>query len=135
VAVTAADLTAPNGELQSAWFGDLPAALAVWIPLGAAQAPAGATTAQADRVTTAYAYWRGFEDVLLRMSRDPNSVSIDKGDISASFSKDQRDRFALKADQWRAELDAAVAAVGEVVTVVIDNAPRASSSQQFVRSF
>ena len=134
MAVLAADLTSPKGELQSAWFGDLPAALAVWIPLGEAQAPAGATTEQADRVTTAYVYWRGFKDVLLRAAADPNSVSVDSGDISLSFTKDQRDRFAAEADSWRAELDAALADASPVVTL-IDNAPRASFSQPITRAF
>jgi hypothetical protein len=133
--VVAADLTSPTGELQPTWFADLPAALAVWITLGEAQAPAGATTEQADRVTTAYAYVRGFEDVLLRAAGDPNSVSIDKGDISLSFSKDQRDRFAAKVAKWEAELAAAIGAIGEVAPVVIDNPPRASYSQRIVRSF
>lgn len=135
MAVVAADLTAPKGELQTTWFTNLPASLAVWIPLGVALAPSGATTAQADRVTTAYVYWRGFSDVLLRMSGDPNSVSIDKGDISASFSKDQRDQFAAKVAEWRAAYEAAVAAVGEVAAVFANEPPRASSSIHFAQGF
>lgn len=136
MAVLAADLTSPTGELQPAWFGDLPGALAVWIPLGEAQAPAGATTEQADRVTTAYAYWRGFKDVLLRAAGDPNSISLDSGDLSLAFSKDQRDRFAAEALRWETELDAAKADVSAPPPpVVIDNAPRASFSQPIVRAF
>lgn len=135
MAVTAADLTSPTGELQTAWFADLPAALAVWIPLGEASVPAGATTGQVDRVTRAYAYSRGFRDVLLRAAGDPNSVSIDKGDISVSFTKDQRDRFAVELAKWEAELSTAIAVVGAVAVTVVDNPPRASYSQPIVRSF
>lgn len=135
MAVLPADLTSPTGELQSAWFADLNAALAVWIPLGEAQAPTGATTEQADRVTTAYVYVRGFRDVLLRAAGDPNSVSIDKGDISLSFSKDQRDRFADELAKWEAELAAVIAEVGAVAPVVVDTPPRASFSQPIARAF
>ena len=133
--VTAADLTADVGELQPSWFADLPAALEVWIPLGEAQVPAGATTEQADRVTRAYVYSRGFRDVLLRAAGDPNSLSIDKGDISVSFTKDQRDRFAVELAKWEAELSTAIAVVGAVAVAVVDNPPPVSYSQEIRRSF
>lgn len=136
MAVVAADLTADKGELQPVWFGDLPAALAVWIPLGEAQVPVGATTAQADRVTTAYVYWRGFKDVYLRACGDPNSVSVDKGDVSLSFSKDQRDGLAKEAADWKAEFDAAVSdAAAPTPPAVVDNPPAVSYSQPIVRAF
>lgn len=134
MAVLAADLTAPKGELQTAWFADLPGSLAVWIPLGVAQVPSGATTEQADRVTIAYAYWRGFEDVLLRASGDPNSLSIDKGDISLSFSKDQRDRFAEKRGEWKEAFVAALV-IEEPVADAASEVPRASASVRFTQSF
>lgn len=136
MAVAAVDLTAPTGELQTAWFTtpSLATSAGIWIALGEAKVPEGATSGQADTVVTAYAYWRAFGDVLMRMARDPNSVSIDKGDISASFAADQRKYFAAKVAEWKTAFDTAV---GEatVATLVIDNAPRSSSSQQVVRSF
>lgn len=134
MAVTAADLTSPTGELQAAWFSDLSAALAVWIPLGEAQVPAEATTEQADRVTTAYAYVRGFKDVFLRAAGDPNSVSFDKGDVSLSFTDGQRKIFQAQVALWEEELAAAIGEAGVVVTFV-DNAPRSSFSQPIVRGF
>lgn len=134
MAVIAADLTAPTGELQTAWFGDLPGDLAVWIPLGVAQVPSGATTEQADRVVTAYAYWRGFKDVLLRAAGDPNSLSIDKGDISISFTDGQRKIFAAQVTLWEDALNAAIGEVEEPVAV-IDNAPRVSYGQAVARAF
>jgi hypothetical protein len=136
VAVTVADLTAPTGELQASWFStpSLATAAGIWIVLGADRVPEGATSDQSDAVVTAYVYWRGYGDVLMRMARDPNSVSIDKGDISASYAADQRKYFAAKVAEWKSAYDVAVNDV-TAVAAVIDNAPRSSSSQQILRSF
>jgi hypothetical protein len=130
MAVTAADLTAPTGELQTAWFVNLPGNLAIWLAQGALWVPEGADSEKADAVVTAYVYLRGFRDVLLRAARDPNSLSIDKGDISISFTDGQRKLFAEQVDKWEAELSAATA-----VTAVIDNAPRPSRSVAFNVAF
>lgn len=133
MSVTAADLTAPTGRLQSNWFVNLPGNLAIWLAQGAAWVPEDATSEQADAVVTAYGYVRGFEDVLLRSARDPNSLSIDKGDISISFTDGQRKIIQSWLAKWQAAFDAALEAV--VPTPVIDAAPRASYSQTIVRAF
>jgi hypothetical protein len=133
VAVTAADLTSPTGELQTAWFSDLPGNLAIRIDQGEGWVPEDATLLQADAVVTAYVYVRGFRDVLLRAARDPNSISIDKGDISISFTDGQRKLFAEQVSKWEVEFDAAVAATA--VVTVVDAPPRASFAQPIVRSF
>lgn len=133
MAVTAADLKTPTGYLDSAWFVDLDTALDVWLGLAEGWVPVAATPEQADAVVTAYVYWRGFKDVLLRSARDPNSLSIDKGDISISFTDGQRKYFASEAATWQAAFNDAVEVV--VPPVVIDNAPRASYSQTIVRAF
>lgn len=134
--ITSSDVTAPTGELQASWFStpDLPTAAGIWIALGASKVPDGATQEQADAVVLAYTYWRGFSDVLLRMASDPNSVSIDKGDISAAYAADQRKYFAQKVAEWKAAFTDAVEDA-TAVTVEADTPPRASFAQQIVRSF
>jgi len=138
VAVLPADLTLPpggTGELDPAWFatGTLAVYLPVWIAAGVALVPDGATTEQGDAVVRAYAYWTGYDTKLMQMSAAPNSVSIDKGDISVSYTDGQRKWFAEKAAYWFGQYTTATAAV--VPVPVIDNPPRASSSQPFVLSF
>lgn len=137
MAVTAADVTAPTGELRPEWFTspDLPTAAGVWIGLGESQVPDGATSEQSDAVVTAYVYVRGFSDLLLRMSADPNSVSIDKGDISASFAKDQRDQIAGKAAKWQATYDALLDEIAAGSVEVAYDPPRTSYSQVATVSF
>ena len=137
MAVTAADVTAPTGELRPEWFTSpaLPTAAGVWIGLGENTVPDGATSEQTDAVVTAYVYVRGFSDLLLRMSADPNSVSIDKGDISASFAKDQRDQIAAKVSRWQATYAALLEEIAAGSVEVAYNPPRTSYSQSAVVSF
>lgn len=132
--VVAADLTSPTGELQSAWFADLSAALAVWIPLGEAQAPVGATTEQADAITTAYTYARAYEAKLAEMAGTPNRQNTAGVEFNEEYTKEQRAWFADKAAYWRGQLSVALAAASPPA-VVIDSPPRSSFSQPIARSF
>lgn len=138
MSVSAEDLTYPpagTGELHPDWWPDgaLPGLLAVWIAAGAALVPGDATAERADRVTLSYAYWLAYGDKLITMAASPNSVSVDKGDISAAWAKDQRDIFAARLKYWLGEYETAVADV--VPMVVIDNPPRASQSVAFQSVF
>ena len=132
MSVTAADLTAPTGELQSTWFTDLSGNLAIWLSQGEAWIPEGATQAQADAVVTAYGYVRGFRDVLLRAAKDPNSISLDKGDISLSFTDGQRKVLEAQVTRWEAAYDAAI---DTGATATVENVPRASQSVTFQSVF
>lgn len=136
MAVTAADLTSPTGELRTDWFTDpdLPTAAGVWITLGEAQVPDGATGAQSDAVVTAYAYVRAYGDMLRRMAVDPNSISIEKGDIAVSFSGDQRALVNGWLTDWEDALATALADVDTEVIVTYDP-PRVSQSVRAAVSF
>lgn len=139
MAVTAADLTYPptgTGELHPEWWPDgaLTGLLAVWIAAGAAQVPSGASGAQADRVTLSYAYWLAYADLVLTMATRPNTVSVDKGDVSVGWTDGQRKIIQAKVVFWLDEYSSALSDAVEVVPV-IDNAPRASFSQPIVRAF
>jgi len=137
VAVTSADLTLPpagTGELDPAWWatGALAVLLPVWIAAGVAVVPAGATTEQSDAVVRAYAYGTAYDAKAAQMSASPNSVGLDGGDISLSYSKDQRDYFIGKARAWWATY---TFALDEAGAVVVDVAPRQSYSQPISMSF
>lgn len=135
MSVLAADLTSPKGELQTTWFADLSGSLAIWIPLGEAQAPVGATTAQADRITTAYAYWRAYSAKAAEMAGTPNKQNTAGVEFNEEYTKEQRAWFDGKAAEWLAEFNAAVSDATPSTVTVIDNAPRASFAQPIARSF
>jgi hypothetical protein len=131
VAVTAADLTYHVGEIRADWFPDetLATVLAAWIAAGTLLVPVGATTEQSDAIVRAYAYGTAYDAILLRMAGAPGSAGL--GDLSAAWSKDQRDRFAEKSAEWWAAFDTALA----VSDTVVSAAPRASFAQQAVTVF
>jgi hypothetical protein len=137
VAVTAADVTAPTGELNPDWFSspDLPTAAAVWIGLGEELVPGTATSEQADAVVTAYTYVRAYGDLWGRMLVDPNSVSIDKGDLSIAFAADQRAGIKALINKWQATYDALLEEIAAGSVEVAYNPPRASYSQAAIVSF
>lgn len=140
MAVTPVDFILPptgTGELDPAWWaaGALQAdLLPVWIAAGEAAAPDGASTEQADAVTTAYAYGTAYDNKALAMSAAPNSVSVDKGEISAAWTDKQRERVAARAAYWWEKFATALAEA----TLPPETAyapPRVSSSVRATVSF
>lgn len=141
MAILPADLMLPpagTGELDPAWWapGLLPTLLAVWIAAGEGQAPGGASGAQADAITTAYAYGTAYDAKVLQMAGTPGRENLAGTEFNSEFAKDQRDRFAERALYWWGQFSTAVADATPVVAVpAVDNAPRASYSQPIARSF
>jgi hypothetical protein len=116
MAISAADLTYPTGELQTApyaeWFpGEVLAdSLAVWIAQGySAAASRGVTVeADADGVAEAFAYAKGYRAVSGRLAGSPSSVGLE--DMSQSVGKDRHEFFTSAAVRWEAVLLARLAA-------------------------
>lgn len=111
MAVAAADLTYPVGEIRPEWFDgeDVAASLALRIAAGAAMVPAGATEPQADAVVRAYAYRETYRAKVLAMAGNPDSVGL--GDLSVTNSAARIKFFEAARDRWDGELSAAVGAV------------------------
>lgn len=116
MAVVAADLTFPTGEIQPQWFEgqDLPALLATWIGIVEPVVPPAATPEQADAIVTAYAYWRAYSAIYMRMAGDPNSVAL-SGELSAGWAPANTKAFFTRAEWWRLRYEAEVAGVEETV--------------------
>lgn len=114
MAITAEDLIQPTGELEPAWFpADDEAAfeerLGAYIAEGA---EASAEAEDTDAATRAFAYWRAYEAVYLRLSGSPASVGI-VGHLNRQYTQAQVQAFRDKAAQWRSVFDGYVAGASE----------------------
>lgn len=115
MAVTAADLTYPTGELRAEWFAgeDLAANLALWLSQGYDAATESGIDDAGDRdaIARPYGYWRGYNAKYLAMAAGPNSVNV-PGDIAVSGFKP--DYFRERAAYWKGiYTDALESAVAE----------------------
>lgn len=118
MAVVPADLRAPKGEIEPAFFpkedeAALDARLSAYIEAATAALPAGLAAETADAGVTAYAYYRAFRAVWLRLSAAPSSMSFnDQG--SRSFTASQIDNFRAASESY---LEAWNAILGTVAVV------------------
>lgn len=87
---------------------DLATRLSAWLLEAYARADVAAlaTDAAKDAAARAFAYWRAFDSVWLRMSSSPASVSLTDGgagSVSTSYTASQMDAFRRLADgEWSA---------------------------------
>lgn len=101
-------LIAPEGEIEPAMFpGDSPTALAdrvqAYITAGTDKATAdGVAAGDLDAAARAWAYYRAFRAVFVRLSASPSSVSLaNQGGSSRTTS--QISEFAALAEGWRTD--------------------------------
>lgn len=125
MAVAAADLLSPNGEIEVSFFpGEDETAvtgrLTAYISDGNAKA-ASLSGAEKDAAVTAWAYHRAYKAIYTKLLRNPSSWSLE-GEGSASISGEQIKAFGRLADDYLAVFNAAV------VVPVNANAPSAASS-------
>lgn len=114
MAVLPEDLIQPTGELESAWFpaddeAALEARLTAYIAEGA---DLSAEADDPDAATTAFAYWRSYEAVYLRLSGSPASVGI-VGHMNRQYTQEQLRAFRTKAAEWRVVFEGFVRGASE----------------------
>jgi hypothetical protein len=113
MAVTAADLTYPVGEIEPEWFSgqDLAGNLSQWISQGYATASSAGVEdeAAADGVAEAFGYVRAYRAKARALAATPNSISI-VGDIGVSGFTGQAKFFLSEAARWETVLGARLAA-------------------------
>lgn len=107
MAVTVTDLQYPIGELMSSMFpdGDLDVNLALWL----AEAQAKTTS---DAAVKAWAYYRGFTAVALRIANTPTSERS-FSDRSTDWSDGRVNIFQRKAQEHLDVFNGLVTAAGE----------------------
>jgi hypothetical protein len=105
MAITSADLLAPLGDIEPSFFpSDDPAALDARLNAYIADGEAQAAAAQVPEVNTdaaveAWAYYRAYKAIWLRLSEAPSSLSmIDQG--SRSRTDQQREAFHQLWEQY-----------------------------------
>lgn len=108
MAVTHEDLLQPTGEIEAAWFpGDdaaaLQARLETYIAEGV-EASADVAAESTDTATKAYAYWRAYQTVYLRLSGSPASVGV-VGHLNRQYTQGQLSAFSERAAYWRSVFD------------------------------
>lgn len=109
--LVAADVLAPAGEIDGALFypalssGDLTTRLTAYLTQGYARATELAvdSTVQ-DWYARVYVYYRGWSDVVNRLTLTPASTSL-AGEVSASFLQTQINQWILARDAWKSQLD------------------------------
>ena len=124
MAVTAADLTSPTGEIEPAvlWPGEAGATttarLTAYVADGELQAADIAAGASHDAAVKAWAYHRAYMSVYMRLTAEPTATTInDQG--SASWSTQQ-------VQNWKDLADAKLAAFTEIVDEATDAEPTAT---------
>lgn len=111
MAVTAADLTYPTGEIRAEWFAgeNLATNLGTWIAQGYTLASDAGIVEGTDPIARAHGYWRAYDAKAFALGATPNSVDI-SGEIGVSGFTGQAKFFREKANEWRVVLDALIAA-------------------------
>ena len=127
MAVTAADLKLPKGELQPAWFpdGDLDTSIAAWI--AAVDLGSIAAGEDQDRATTAYVYSRAYRTVAGRLASTPTTEKTN--DLTTTIDAARVKFFTDMADRWETVYRGILAE-----TPIVQTEP-ASSSVQIVPSW
>ncbi len=99
--VTKADLKAPKGEIEPAWFpaGDVDDRLDAYIADGEARAASVAESVR-DAYVKAWAYHRAYKAVHMLLSGGPGEVKLDSGRTNYKYSPEQIAAFAARADYW-----------------------------------
>ncbi len=135
MAVLPSDLTYRVGEIRSEWFDgeDLVANLAEWIAQGEEKVPEGSTDEQADAIAKAYAYWRAYDAITLRMAASPDSVNI-PNEI-ARTQVQGRKFFEAAARRWLLAFTEALSAAETVTTGDTPRETRSSRSVAFTVAF
>ena len=101
--VTPADLVAPKGELEASLFPKEDIAAS-----GGRLEQYLSEVNGSDEAKKAYAYYRAYRAVYVRMSSTPIRASLDDQG-SREFDKGQADRFLALSEEWRAVYDVAIA--------------------------
>lgn len=131
MAVEAADLTYPVGEIRPEWFEgeDLTANLTLWITAGYIQADTADVVEVSDRnaIAEAYGYWRAYDAKAHALAATPNSVSL-AGDLSVSGFTGQAKFFREKAEEWRGTFGTLLASAKAEESGVPRNVPLPSTS-------
>ena len=121
MAVTAADLTSPVGEIEPAvlWPGELGATtterLTAYVADGELQAADLSAGASRDAAVKAWAYYRAYMAVYIRLTAEPTSKTIND-QASESFSVQQ-------IQNWKDMADAKLATFTELVDEATDVQP------------
>lgn len=106
--ITASDLLAPTGEIESAFYPreDSTAVLArlqAYVEDGYRRVPGTITDVEAqDDIARAWAYYRAYNAIYLTMSRSAASKSI-AGEASSTTLASQIAAFEAMRDQWYTE--------------------------------
>ena len=122
MAVTAADLKLPKGELQPAWFpdGDLDTSIAAWI--AAVDLGSIAAGEDQDRATTAYVYSRAYRTVAGRLASTPTTEKTN--DLTTTIDAARVKFFTDMADSWQTAYQAILAEAP-----IVQTEPASSAAQ------
>lgn len=111
MAVTPADLTAPVGKIDSAFFPgeaapELDARLQTYITEGEVRAADLEDDVETfDAAVTLWAYYRAFEAVHFRLIATPSLVGI-VGEANMQYTGPQITAFATRAEEFKSQFDA-----------------------------
>lgn len=136
MAVTAADLVAPAGELETNLFpGESLAAGGGRLDEYIAEATAliaalPSPPDDADQATKAWAYHKAYRAVYIRMSADPQRASLDDQG-SEQFDIRQADRFLALSREWRKNWDRMVSTETEAEGPTLGGGTGAVSTEFF----
>lgn len=105
--LTADDLLAPKGELESDWFAPLePSAVSArlneWLNAGALKAPTDYTQQQRNDVASAWAHYNAYKHISSALARKPSMLTVTEQNdtTSRTYTAQEIQHFVDLRDSW-----------------------------------
>ena len=107
MAIAAADLLAPNGELEVDWFAPLDSAavtarLTAWIADGYTKQPSSADQQVKDDTAKAWGYYSAYKHIASALARKPSVLTVvEQNDTtSRTYTRDEIQHFTDMSQSW-----------------------------------